>query len=313
LKALKSRSRKIRVKSRVKLGLLDQIDNRHPGAPHWVLGVSNMKKRRGFTLIELLVVIALIALLMAILMPVLRKVRQQARTVVCTSRLRQWNIIINSYVTDNGEFFTGAWPKRGTYWLLQLLKQYQSYKVNKIWLCPEATKTIYDEDGFAIPKRGFHNAWGIFHGAAENGYPYPPGGIAGSYALNGYFIQITGKTYLGSGVPSGDGWWDHSAEGDTPLMVGATRPQLWPTPADAPPQTEAASWTCETKMGSASVDRHGDFVCASFWDGSTRKVGLKELWTLKWHKSFSVAGPRTGAGGVQPEDWPEWMRNYRDY
>jgi len=50
-----------------------------------------------------------------------------------------------------------------------------------------------------------------------------------------------------------------------------------------------------------------------FMDYSVRKVGLKELWTLKWHQSFNTAGPWTRAGGVESEDWPLWTRNFKDY
>jgi hypothetical protein len=48
-------------------------------------------------------------------------------------------------------------------------------------------------------------------------------------------------------------------------------------------------------------------------DWSVRKVGLKELWTLKWHRESNTAGSWTKAGGVQPEAWPEWMRGFEDY
>ena len=48
-------------------------------------------------------------------------------------------------------------------------------------------------------------------------------------------------------------------------------------------------------------------------DWSVRKVGLKELWTLKWDPAFDTSGPWTLAGGVQPEDWPQWMRGFKDY
>ena len=48
-------------------------------------------------------------------------------------------------------------------------------------------------------------------------------------------------------------------------------------------------------------------------DWSVRKVGVKELWTLKWDKDFDTAGPWTKAGGVKPEDWPQWMRRFKDY
>ena len=54
-------------------------------------------------------------------------------------------------------------------------------------------------------------------------------------------------------------------------------------------------------------------VNSLFMDLSVRKVGLKELWTLKWHKQYNTNGPWTMAGGVQPEDWPQWMRGFKDY
>ncbi len=50
-----------------------------------------------------------------------------------------------------------------------------------------------------------------------------------------------------------------------------------------------------------------------FMDWSVRKVGLKELWTVKWHREFDTDGPWTRAGGVEPEDWPAWMRTFKDY
>ena len=48
-------------------------------------------------------------------------------------------------------------------------------------------------------------------------------------------------------------------------------------------------------------------------DFSARKVGLKELWTLKGNRNFDTCGPWTTCGGVQPSDWPEWMQDFKDY
>jgi len=62
-----------------------------------------------------------------------------------------------------------------------------------------------------------------------------------------------------------------------------------------------------------SIDRHNGGINSLFLDFSVRKVGLKELWTLKWDKEFDTAGPWTRAGGVLPEDWPQWMRSFKDY
>lgn len=58
--------------------------------------------RSGFTLIELLVVIAVIAILMAILMPTLRKVRFHANETACLSNLRQVNLALVAYASDDG-------------------------------------------------------------------------------------------------------------------------------------------------------------------------------------------------------------------
>lgn len=61
------------------------------------------------------------------------------------------------------------------------------------------------------------------------------------------------------------------------------------------------------------INRHNGAINGLFLDWSVRDIGLKELWTLKWHLDFDTAGRWTKAGGVQPEDWPEWMRKFKDY
>ena len=60
-----------------------------------------MNRRSGFTLIELLVVIAIIAVLMGILMPSLRRAKEQARTTVCQSNLRNVGLAVTLYATSS--------------------------------------------------------------------------------------------------------------------------------------------------------------------------------------------------------------------
>jgi prepilin-type processing-associated H-X9-DG protein/prepilin-type N-terminal cleavage/methylation domain-containing protein len=57
--------------------------------------------RPAFTLIELLVVIGIIALLVAMLLPALNKAMQRARTLSCSSNLRQVGMMFSMYVSDN--------------------------------------------------------------------------------------------------------------------------------------------------------------------------------------------------------------------
>ncbi len=58
------------------------------------------RKSRGFTLIELLVVVAIIALLLAILLPSLRMVKEVARRVVCSSKLKEFGAALRIYSQD---------------------------------------------------------------------------------------------------------------------------------------------------------------------------------------------------------------------
>jgi len=60
-----------------------------------------MRRRNGFTLVELLVVIGIIALLISILLPALNKVREQGRSTVCKSNMRQLFYAQLNYSNEN--------------------------------------------------------------------------------------------------------------------------------------------------------------------------------------------------------------------
>lgn len=65
--------------------------------------------RRAFTLIELLVVISVVSLLMAILMPALAKARQQGKSSLCQSNLRQLGIAAQMYANNNDGYYPIAY------------------------------------------------------------------------------------------------------------------------------------------------------------------------------------------------------------
>lgn len=68
---------------------------------------------RGFTLVELLVVISIIALLLAMLMPSLQKARENAKTVVCRSNVKQMGLASSLYSNE----YNDAMVCEDTYWL----------------------------------------------------------------------------------------------------------------------------------------------------------------------------------------------------
>jgi hypothetical protein len=89
----------------------------------------------------------------------------------------------------------------------------------------------------------------------------------------------------------------------------------FPQELEPPPAYEdmALSRFTVNSMGYFVMDRHHGGINGLFMDWSVRKVGLKELWTLKWCPDFDTAGRWTKAGGVQADEWPKWMRGFKDY
>jgi prepilin-type N-terminal cleavage/methylation domain-containing protein/prepilin-type processing-associated H-X9-DG protein len=269
-----------------------------------------MGGKKGFTLIELLVVIAIIALLMSILMPALAHVREQGRTVKCLGHLRQWGLVCTMYAEANdGKLWSGI-PPDYWWWIFQLPEELRCRKQNKTWFCPTATKPNTDEHGLTVETLNIWNAWGIYREPYQ-GYEAGHEGVSGSYGLNGFFLSRPLTTddmrraFWGTltGVKNAS---------QVPLFIDALRFDLWPQ-ADTPPAAgEFERWDDED-MQRCCINRHAGFVGCAFADGSVRKAGLKELYTLKWSRTFNTRGRWTRAGGVQDENWPEWIRPFKDF
>ena len=246
--------------------------------------------------------------------------RRRAKEVVCQSSLRQWNAVFRDYlVHNNGKFLSGC-NTNGYWWPLQLPLEQQDWKRNRTWFCPTATMPVADERGVSATALTIFNSWGIFKPTpmTYQGQTYVahPNGLCGSYGLNGYVLNIPETSRYEGARPAAYGWRDltNVLMGDSvPMFIDAIRFDLLPLYTDQPSAFESATWSSNNQIGRCCINRHNGGVSCLFVDGSVRKVGLKELWTLKWHKSFHTAGPWTKAGGVWPQDWPQWMREFRDY
>jgi len=281
---------------------------------------SSIVNPKAFTLIELLVVISIIALLVAILVPVLHSARNQARAVVCQVNLKQWGTIFTLYTEDN----QGQLPENvgDAVWLVRgsdLLegdpnkpKIYQDINAKGIACCPMAIKPLDDNAPVTLsgssstpyqtkikPGSTF-KAWEIM-------MPLPR--FRCSYGFNLYLFEHTlfdtsaPKKYR---ISEPLNIYPIKGISKIPALLDSTVPGLIFMEFLPPPPNEQ-------RQAGFFIDRHDGYINGLFLDWSVRKVGLKELWTLKWNKQFDTSGSWTKAGGVQPEDWPEWMKNFKDY
>lgn len=283
-----------------------------------------MHERNGFTLIELLVVIAIIALLMAILMPALNRVKKQALMVTCQSNLHQWSLFFSMYTDENaGSFPQGNNGLQGggnNRWV-KALRPY--HKDNSDFLCcPIATKPVQDAYGQPTGYTGKYAAWGTFSSDLGGGWAGWPtseeGGLYGSYGINGWAINPEPGSGRGSdSALKGKFWRTKNVKGQNniPLLLGASRYNGLADSTDEPPAYDGMWWDEGSggRMKRYCLNRHDGFVNGLFMDWSVRKVGLKELWSFRWHREFDTFGFWTIAGGAQTEDWPQWMRHFKDY
>jgi prepilin-type N-terminal cleavage/methylation domain-containing protein/prepilin-type processing-associated H-X9-DG protein len=251
-----------------------------------------------FTLIELLVVIAIIALLMAILMPTLNRVKKQAKSVACQTNLRQWSLIFSFYMDENDGYFaygdsSGQWR-----WVLQAHDRDRKLIV----CCPEASN----------PNKltGTYGIWG----ASSLDSDYVAQQDYGSYGLNRWVYNRTKKQ-------SDEGYFkgrNVAGTNQIPLFMDCSWYGAGPLHYDNPPeydghtQSGTGDWRGDN-MRRVCLNRHNAATNIAFLDFSVRRIGLKELWTLKWNRNFDTISLWTKAGGVLPSDWPQWMRSFKEY
>jgi len=274
-----------------------------------------MRKEKAFTLIELLVVIAIVALLMAILLPALQRARKQARAVVCQANLKQWGSVLALYTEDS----QGLLPEMGgSLWFLRgpfiaegdpnKPRVFQEIRAKGIACCPMAVRTADDNNapGHFSASGGTDRIEGKYGSTFEAWeIIQPPPRFRGSYGFNHWLFL---KTEFDTTVPLGGrrhqpcvNIFPLRNRARIPVLLDSTSPNILVI-SDFPP------WTTD-----GCINRHNGYVNGLFLDWSVRKIGLKELWTLKWNMQFDTANKWTKSGNMQPDDWPEWMRNFKDY
>jgi len=280
-----------------------------------------MSKLKAFTLIELLVVIAIVALLMAILIPALQRVRKQARTAFCQANLKQWGTTMALYTEDS----QGHLPVRigGILWFLRGSSLsdgdpnkpgvYHGVRTEGIALCPMAVRPG-NYGGFrARASSNGSQLWqmegtgGATFEAWKINTPLPQ--FLSSYGFNRWLFDHR----FDDSAPlhfrfrrSGLNIFPIRGKDRIPALLDCTSFNSRPSDRDRPPRAHSQN-------RGFCINRHNGHINGLSLDWSARKIGLKELWTLKWNLQFNTANEWTKAGGVQPEDWPEWMWGFKDY
>ncbi len=294
---------------RIRRAKLPSGDRRVASAPI-IHHKSSFINSDGFTLIELLVVISIVALLMAILLPTLQRVRKQAKAVVCQSRLRELGLQSAIYIQEQIGSMNAA--PYSDWWL----SHWSSIRLGRgLVLCPSAPTPL---PGPPVP-------WGdVFHayafGRVDPAAPPEKRSVLGygSYGWNAWLNYTPDEMHPWKGRL----WRGPDVKGPSrvPVFFDCTHwfaglHHLDPPPKQPftpPPELNPSSYYGD-RVSYLFIERHGQGINMVFLDWSVRRVGLKELWTLKWHKEYDTSGPWTKAGGVQPEQWPAWMRKLKDY
>ena len=88
-----------------------------------------------------------------------------------------------------------------------------------------------------------------------------------------------------------------------------------PAGLDAGPEPDPAA-ALKEGLKMICINRHDFTNNATFLDGASRSVGLKELWKLQWHSTFNTTDPVLNPYIKTPTydpPWPDWMKNLKDY
>jgi len=255
----------------------------------------------------------------------LGRVRKQARAAACQANLRQWGLALHTYAAANDGKLTRTEPYWWTWWDFPWSMAH-SRDCEAILLCPSARRpsddgippgvdpgTVYS-DWLGSPWRAWKTTWFYPHDRERT--------VTGSYGVNGHMATdharqskypVAWQTIDAKGASDAPTFFDCAAhwfntQAASPFYDGEVGLGLPPEYTDfflKPRKDPATYWVC--------MDRHNGGINMCFLDSSVRKVGLKELWTLKWHRQYNTANRWTKAGGVQPKDWPKWMRRFKDY
>jgi hypothetical protein len=237
---------------------------------------------------------------MAILLPSLSKARDHAKYIKCASQLRQFGIMLEMYGQANDDSLPAGWNS-GKMWITDLMKYYKGQ--DEIRVCPKATLLLQDVSN-NMP--GVFTAWGVYGNPRFLPHvplpPYAEPNTFGSYGINGWAQNPPDIGVTKNGVKLYDirdedkpRFWRKLISVKHPESVPLMADAFWdgtnPLETDAPPAQPippngGESWVNAVNMWKFIAPRHSKMMDMLFMDKSVRKVGIKNLWSLRWHTQW---------------------------
>jgi len=268
-----------------------------------VILFGRRNRRRAFTLVELLAVMSTVFLLAGVLCPAIQRAGRHAQALACRGQLRQWGVAFSTFLDERDKLIldmdTDEWD---------LLWRPYCDRRRSLFLCPMASRYETNANDPILMER---EATGCGLGSKFTAWKLPvrtpmgaePGLLLGSYGLNS-----GGLAFLDPRATRGC----KAIRSNTPVFLDCVAFYTQFGARDDPPVYDG-HLTSPGDMKRCCIDRHSGAVNSLFLDWSVGQIGLKELWMQTWSPWFDRHGPWTRAGGVRPEDWPQWMRAFKDY
>jgi len=263
-----------------------------------------MKVFKGFTLIELLVVISIIALLIGILLPALGAARKTAMAMKCASNQKQMAVAWFGYAVDHDGIAAGSsfsFDVAGLdeqHWYVTLFPYYgDNPELIQCPIAPEPLTFSTTVNNFGDSTHSWLPASDLNLSATKDNYggfgynnwlegntlPYVPGYVSGALGYDGkdHLISrgIDADVSTSETPLFGDNVW---ADSGWPL-------ENHPLPNDF--EDPGRDFSVGGQLKRFCVNRHNMAINVAFLDGSTRRVNILDLWSLKWHAKWDAENP----------------------
>jgi len=238
---------------------------------------------------------------------------------VCINNLKQWWLVCQYYTDDNeGNFSDGmSMNMQGGWWRGEWVASLQKFwRKQDILLCPAATLARnsraqnYTLKPVNKNQRDQWDAVGSWNASFKHGgISLEPIPTRASYGNNNWLYNAP-RTIQNRNVkwhwrtidPAG---YDlHNIPMFMDMMWRGGGPHHGAANRFMPGNYNGDWQGAGHEMKHFAIDRHNGGIQGVFMDHSVRHVPIKQLWRLKWHRTFDTSRKMT---------WPQWMAGYPEH